>query len=112
MSKKETKEINYVPAGTGLLIQPPKSDSGIILLNNSNMGLGAIVVKTGPDCTKVKVGDKVMFDAAIFPLEIDGETYWQLQSEHSVFGFVLGKGVVKQGSLPENSTPDPMGMYK
>ena len=110
--RKKPEEINYIPAGTGLLLEPPQSDSGIVLLTTSNIGLGAVVVKTGPDCTKVKVGDKVMFDSPIFPITVDDVDYWQLQTEHSVFGFVLGKGVVKQGTLPNNGPADPMGMYK
>ena len=111
--KKEEKEkvINYQPMGTSILCYPPKSESGIVLLSGSNVGLGVIVAKVGQDCTKIKVGDKVMFDAPIFLIEVDGETFWQLQSEHSVFGIVLNNGIVKQGTVDSFDPNNPTAHY-
>lgn len=108
---KKPEEINYEPMGSALLVYPPKSDSNIILLGGSNMGLGCIVAKLGAGCTRVKVGDKVMFDSEIFPLNIDGVEYWQIAGEHLIFGKVLNNGKVKQGDKSVFEPKDPTSHY-
>ena len=109
---KKPEEINYTPTGAAILVYPPKSEGEIILLAGSNVGLGSIVAKKGPNChpDKIKVGDKVMFDCTVFPLNIDGVEFWQLQ-EHEVFGIVLNGGKVKQGDSTVFGPKDPTGHY-
>jgi len=81
--------MNFEPTYNRIIITPvekPKTQGGIILPEGDKNPWGyAIVEATGPDVTRTKVDDIIMYykcDGT--PLEIDGEAYTHIREDHVI----------------------------
>lgn len=87
------KTINFVPAGKTILLSPESEKYGLDLSMMKHYPIDLPVVAIGDDCTKVKVGDRVVCNGTCLTLYVDGEKYLQM-FESQIMGFVINGGKV------------------
>jgi hypothetical protein len=108
--KKETK-INYrMPGKYVLLFSPTTTKGGIQLLAGSRTTEDFTVAAVGKAIEDTNIGDRIVFDGGASLWKIDGIDYWQIH-ESQIVGYILDKGEITKGTLPDHSAPDATAHY-
>jgi hypothetical protein len=95
--------INFIPAGRTILLYPETEKYGLDLSMIKDYPIDLPVVAVGDECTKVKVGDRVVCNGTCLTLFVDGKKYLQM-FESQVMGFVVnGAKVSTEPGLPSTA---------